>query len=114
VSALALDPQTGNLVVAGRRVFPVLLSNGPPLESTAPSGRSGLAEVAAAGVTMLRTGRSDWTAAQVDGQIAAERNLLDAAAAHGLGCWTWLGKLPNLPPSQGSATERLLVTVVNA
>jgi hypothetical protein len=114
MSGVAVEGETGVFTVAGKRVFPVVLSNGPPLESTAPSGRNGLAEVAAAGVTMLRTGRADWTAAQVDGQIAAERNLLDAAAAHGLSCWTWLGKLPNLPAASGSPGERLLVTVVDA
>jgi hypothetical protein len=111
---VALDPSTGILLLSGRRVFPIVLSNGPPLESTAPGGRDGLAEVAAAGVTMLRTGRSDWTATEADGQIAEERNLLDAAAAHGLHCWTWLGKLPNLPTARSSANERLLVTVVDA
>ena len=86
--------------------FPIVLSNGPPA--------AGLAEVAAAGVTMLRTGSADWSLELVDGQIANERKLLDAAAAHGLHCWTWLGDVPNLPAQAGSANEQLLVKIVNA
>lgn len=78
--------------------FPIGLSNGPPVGGTAPDGRSGLAEVAEAGVNLIRTGRGDWNAQELGAQIAAERALLDALAAHGLHGWTWLGDLANLPP----------------
>src|SRR5205085_867627 len=71
-----------------RRVsFPIVLSNGPPRGAAAPNGRNGFAEVAAAGVTMIRTGRADWSAQQADAQLADERSLLDAAGAHGLRSW---------------------------
>ena len=98
--------------VAAERTFPLILSNGPPATGTAPGGKSGLAEVAAAGVSLVRTGLAGWTAALADQQIAAQRTELDLAAAHGLRCWLWLGKLTNLPVAAGSSTERLLEEVV--
>ena len=87
--------------------FPICLSNGPPRAGTAPSGRNGLAEVAAAGVNLIRTGRGDWNAQQLDAQIAEEHALLDALASHGLHGWSWLGDLTNLPsgPSSPQATQ---------
>ena len=51
-----IDRGTGALVVGGAKVFPIVLSNGPPPAGTAPSGRNGLAEVAAGGVNMIRSG----------------------------------------------------------
>jgi hypothetical protein len=87
--------------------FPIGLSNGPPIDGTAPNGRNGLAEVAGAGVNLIRTGRGDWSAQQLTAQIAAERTLLDALGAHGLHGWTWLGDLPNLPPGPSPAQAQL-------
>ena len=93
--------------------FPIGLSNGPPPGSKAPNGRNGLAEVAAAGVTFIRTGRADWSAQQIDAQIAAERTQLDAAGAHGLHGWLWLGDLPNLPVGATSPEAKLLSAVAD-
>src|SRR2546429_537327 len=84
--------------------FPLVLANGPPAER--------LGDVASAGVTMIRTGIADWSAAAGTQQLAAERARLDAAASHGLGCWVWLGALTNLPPGAPSPQERLLTQVV--
>ena len=81
--------------------FPIVLSNGPPPE--------GYGEVADAGVTMIRTGGATWA----DATIGAERTRLDAAAAHGLQCWVWLGNLQNLPPGAPSAQRALLGRVVS-
>jgi hypothetical protein len=50
--------------------FPIGLSIGPPLGGQAPNGRNGLAEVAAAGVNLVRTGRSDWSLAQINAQVS--------------------------------------------
>jgi hypothetical protein len=83
--------------------FPLVLSNGPP-------DADGLQQVAAAGVTTVRTGLADWTAAAIPGEIAK----LDAAHAHGLQCWVWLGSLTNLPAGAPSPQEQLLGKVVNA
>jgi hypothetical protein len=93
--------------------FPIGLSNGPPPAGKAPNGRNGLAEVAAAGVTFIRTGRADWSTGQINAQIAAERALLDAAHAHGLQGWLWLGDLPNLPAGATSPQAKLLASVAD-
>jgi hypothetical protein len=110
---VTIDP-TGVLVVAGKKVFPIGVSNPPPVGRRAPSGKSGLAELASAGVTFMRTGIADWRAPLLDGQLAGEKTKLDAAAAAGLLCWLWLGDLPNLPTTAGSPREQLLRQVVNA
>jgi hypothetical protein len=114
MAVVGIDAATGSLLIGGKKVFPVILSNGPPPSSVAPSGRNGFAEVASAGVGFLRTGTGNWTPEFVAGQIQNERKLLDAAATHGLHCWTWLGRLLNLPTTPGSTNEQLLTQVVNA
>src|SRR5262249_48206664 len=93
--------------------FPIVLSNGPPPNGKAPNGRNGLAEVAAAGVTHIRTGRGDWSAAQLASQIAAERAALDALQARGLQGWSWLGDLPNVPEGATSPQSQLLARVAD-
>jgi hypothetical protein len=105
VAKVVIDPATGALVTGGRKVFPICLSNAPPTR---------LAEIARAGVTMIRTGTAGWSSEFADGLIAQERAKLDAARQHGLLCWLWLGDLTNLPPAAGSPRERLLAKVVNA
>jgi hypothetical protein len=114
VTVVSVDSATGSLSAGGERIFPLVLSNAPPSAGTAPSDRNGLAEVAAAGINFIRTGRGDWNAEFAAGQIAAERSQLDAAAAHGLRCWCWLGGLTRLPAESGSPLEQLLAQVVNA
>jgi hypothetical protein len=110
MAVVGIDAATGSLVVGGKKVLPIVLSNGPPATSVAPSGRNGLA----AGVGFLRTGVGNWSAEFLTGQIQNERKLLDAAGSHGLSCWTWLGRLPNLRTNAGSTNEQLLTQVVNA
>src|SRR5262249_46380700 len=88
---------SGGLKVAGKTLFPIGISMPPPLGAKTPTGRNGFEELAAAGVTFVRTGTAAWDEDVVDGQIAAERKLLDAAAAAGVRCWPWLGDLPDLP-----------------
>ena len=109
---------SGVLLVDGSPVFPICVSNPPPVGRQAPSGQDGWQELQAGGVSFVRTGRSDWNAQQLDAQIAAERTLEDAAAQHGLHCWLWLGSLPNLPPAAAgqppSPNEQLLRKVVAA
>jgi hypothetical protein len=114
VTVVTVEPATGVLVAGGRRTFPIGVSNPPPPGADAPSGKTGLAELAAGGVSFVRSGIAEWSVELLQGQIAAERARLDAAAAHGLGCWVWLGNLANLPAAAGSPTERSLTRVVNA
>jgi hypothetical protein len=117
MSTVTIKRTTRTLVVDGKPVFPIVLTNPPPPGAKAPSGRDALAELAAAGAGFIRTGRRDWSLQSVDEQIAAERARFDAAAAHGLHCWPWLGDVPNLPPKPAGAppsvNERLLVKIVN-
>jgi len=111
MSAVAVDRSTGVLLVDGGRVFPTVLSKGPPSGALAPSGREALAEVAAGGASFIRTGRPDWSLELVDQQIAVERDLLDAAAAQGLRGWVQLGEVPNLSARSLAANEHLLTSI---
>lgn len=101
--------------MAGAKAFPLGLSNPPPLDGKAPNGTDGLKEVAAAGATFIRTGRGDWGPGRIEEQLATERAVLDAAAAHGLHCWLYLGELPDLPAraagTQASTREQMLARV---
>jgi len=108
MSVVSIDAATGVLLVDGRRVFPIVLSNGPPPGTKAPNGRNGLAEVADGGVTFIRLGTANWSAADVP----AQHTLLDAAADRGLLGWLWLGELPNLPQGP-SPRAQLLAQVVD-
>jgi hypothetical protein len=105
-------------VVAGARVFPIGLSNGPPVGSLTPGGRSGLAEVAANGVNLVRTGIADWSLELIDGQLEAQQALHAAVAAQGMRCWLWLGQTPNLPApaarQPASPNAQLLTRIVSA
>lgn len=91
-------------MVGGRKVFPLVLSDGPPLDA--------FAEIAAGGANFIRVGRHDWSVESIDEQIAEEREVLDAAAAHGLHCWLQLGNVPNLPARPLSDNKQLLPKIV--
>jgi hypothetical protein len=113
VTPVTIAP-TGVLRIDGSDVFPIGFSNPPPLGRQAPSGKEGLQELKAGGASFIRTGRADWSLPSIDAQIAAERQLEDAAATHGLHCWLWLGETPNLPTQPGSANEQLLTRITGA
>jgi len=112
MSAVDVDRATGALVVEGRKLFPIVLSNGPPVGAKAPSGQDALAELAAGGANFVRAGRSIWSPESIDEQIAAEQQVLDAAAAKGLHCWLQLGNVPDLPARAFAAKEQLLTRIV--
>jgi len=109
---------SGGLKVAGKTLFPIGVSLPPPPGGKTPGGRDGLAELAAAGVTFVRTGIAGWNEEFAAAQIAAERERLDAAAGAGLRCWPWLGELTDLPLRKpgdpAGPKERMLTRVVNA
>src|SRR5215467_9900960 len=111
MSAVSVDRATGALVVEGRKLFPIVLSNGPPFGAKAPSGQDALVELAAGGANFIRTGRSIWNPESVEQQIAAQREVLDAAAANGLNCWLQLGNVPDLPAHALAAKEQLLTEI---
>ena len=78
--------RSGNLVVAGKPVFPLGLSDPPPLDGTAPNGRPAWAEIADAGVNFVRH-YDVWTSAAVAEQLDFVRRTLDAAQSHRLQVW---------------------------
>jgi hypothetical protein len=114
LSRVTIDAATGVLLVGGNKVFPLGLSNPPPLGKQTPSGKDGFKELADAGAKLIRTGRPDWALDRIDQQIADEQALEDAAAAQGLGCWVWLGQVPDLPAQPSSSKEQLLTRIANA
>jgi hypothetical protein len=91
----------------GRPTFPIVLSPAPPLGSTTPWGTDGLAETAAAGVNMFRTGVGGiWTADDIKTALAWDR----AAAALHVYTWPNLGGYAVALP--GSAEDAGLAQVV--
>ena len=112
MSHVTLDA-TVVLRVAGKKVFPLGLSNPPPLGKLAPSGKQGLAEVAEAGITLMRTGIETWSLNDLDVQVAGQKALLDGAAAAGLLCWLWLGNAASHPVSPTSEPVKLMTDIVN-
>jgi len=113
VTAVSIDQSTGCLLIDGAKVFPIALSNPPPLGGKTPSGTDGWAEVAGAGVNFIRTKLIQWDLAQIDAQIAQETTVLDAAAAKGFHCWLQLGEIATLPTSSGSPNEEMLTKIAN-
>src|SRR5437016_588803 len=96
MSVVAVDTQTGSLTIDGAKVFPIALAQPPPVGGKTPTNTDAWNEIANAGVNFVRTAAVPWSSAQIDAQIAAEKQVLDAAAAHGLHAWLQLGGVANL------------------
>src|SRR3954452_2000937 len=94
MTATTVDAATGNLLVGGKRVFPLGLSDPPPVDSTAPNGKPAWAEIASAGVNFGRN-YTVWTAAGAAEQLLAVGEQLEAAQRHGLQMWVALAGLDN-------------------
>jgi hypothetical protein len=108
VTSTTVDPATGNLLVGGKRVFPIGLSDPPPVNGTAPSGRPAWAEIAAAGVTFARN-YTVWSAAGAGERLLEVVEQLDAAEAHGLQLWLALAGVDD-----DLSKRALLDRIVNA
>src|SRR2546423_6746771 len=102
--SVTVDP-TGALVVDGKKVFPLGVSLPPPVGGKTPDGKDAWQELKNGGVSFVRTGRANWDGQQIDAQIAAEKTLEDAAAAHRLLSWLWPGRLPDPPAPAGPPDE---------
>jgi hypothetical protein len=111
--AVSIDQTTGSLVIDGTKVFPIGLSNPPPLGGKTPANTDGWTEVANGGVNFIRTAAVQWDLAQIDAQIAQEKTILDAAAAKGFHVWLQLGGVANLPTTSGSGNEQILTKIAN-
>jgi hypothetical protein len=102
-----LDAATGTLLVAGKRIFPLGLSDPPPVDSQAPGGKPAWAEIASAGANFARN-YTVWTAAGAGEQLIALGQELDAAQQHGLQMWVALAGLDH-----NLARQPLLNKIVN-
>ena len=102
-----LDSKSGCLLVGGRRVFPLGLSDPPPVNSTAPNGKPAWTEIASAGVNFGRN-YTVWTAAAAGEQLLTVGQQLEAAQQHGLQMWVALAGLDN-----NLARKSLLNKIVN-
>jgi hypothetical protein len=106
----SVDAATGNLLVGGKRIFPIGLSDPPPIDGVAPdTGRNAWAEVASAGVTFARN-YTVWTAAGAAEQLLAVGEELDAASRHGMQLWLALAGVDN-DLSRKALLERVVNTV---
>src|SRR5208283_2212552 len=76
------------LEINGEKVFPIGFTTPPPPDGKTPEGKNGIAELAAAGATFLRTGASKegWN----DATLRREQKYMDAAARYGLHCLPYL------------------------
>ncbi len=92
----------------GKPTFPLVLSPGPPLGAKTPWSTDGLAETAAAGVNVYRTGSGAiWTPGDINAALAWDR----AAAALHVFTWPNLGGYSQALP--GSSQDEGLAQVVN-
>jgi hypothetical protein len=94
VTATKIDPATGCLLVGGKRVFPLGLSDPPPVGSTAPNGKPAWAEVAAAGANFARN-YTVWTKAGAAEQLIDLGRQLDAGHQNGVQLWVALAGIDN-------------------
>lgn len=89
-----VDAATGDLLVGGKRIFPIGLSDPPPVDSTAPSGLAAWEEISRGGVTFGRN-YTVWTAAGAAEQILEVEQQLNAAAQRGMQLWVALAGVDN-------------------
>jgi hypothetical protein len=103
-----IDPTTGNLVSGDKPVFPLGLSDPPPVDGKTPSGGDAWAEIAGAGINFARH-YDPWAASSLTEQMLNVRHKLDAAHAHGMQLWLALAGADNT-----LANKALLTEIVNA
>src|SRR5579862_5308038 len=109
MTSTRLDPATGDLLVAGKPVFPLGLSDPPPVASSAPnSGLAAWTEIAKAGVTHVRN-YTVWAPGSIAGQLSAVGQELGAAQREGLQLWLALAGL-----DKDLSRQSLLDEVVDA
>jgi len=94
MTATRVDSATGNLLVAGKRVFPLGLSDPPPVDSSAPGGQPAWAEIASAGANFTRN-YTVWTRESAAEDLISVRHQLEAAQRHGLQLWLALAGIDN-------------------
>jgi hypothetical protein len=97
------------IAINGRKVFPITMSPGPPINGRTPSGDDALEELHDAGVLMFRMAQTtDWNSQVRSNQQVA----LDWAAQHGMYCMVNLRELSEFAAGD-TATESALRSLVN-
>jgi hypothetical protein len=108
VAVTRVDASTGNLISGGKAIFPLGLSDPPPVDGKTPSGGDAWAEIAAAGVNFVRH-YDPWAASSAAEQLLNVRHKLDVARTHKLQVWLALAGVDNT-----LANKALLTEIVNA
>ncbi len=92
------------LVIDGQKVFPIAFTLPPPPDGKTPDGKDAIAELAAAGGTILRTGAQGgpWDEATIE----REQKYLDAAARSGMHCMPYLREHAAVKNAKGEAQLR--------
>src|SRR5262245_51257871 len=92
------------LVINGQKVFPIGFTMPPPPNGKTPEGKNGIAELAEAGATFLRTG-GKWTPEN----LQREQKYLDTAARYGLHCLPFLRELGSVSsPAQETELRQFI------
>jgi len=92
------------LVIDGKKVFPIGFTLPPPPDGKTPAGKNGIAELASAGATFLRTG-GQWNAATLE----REQKYMDAAARYGMHCLPFLRENAAVTSPEREAQLRQLI-----
>jgi hypothetical protein len=102
-----IDPKTGNLVSGGKAIFPLGLSDPPPVDGKAPGGGDAWAEVAGAGINFARH-YDPWAADSAAEQMVNVQHKLEVARKNGMQLWLALAGADNT-----LANRKLLDAIVN-
>ncbi|MFN2467270.1 MAG: hypothetical protein ABR521_03955 [Gaiellaceae bacterium] len=99
---------SGTILLDGSKIFPIVLSKGPPRDGTTPLGGNALDEVVGAGANFFKVGppTTVWTNADIDDAVQWDR----AVAARGVYTWINLSTLSRAQP--GSAQDTILQRVI--
>jgi hypothetical protein len=97
----------GVLVVNGEKVLPIGFSCGPPPNGRTWDGRAAFEEIRDTGAMFFRTGPEGAGASWNDAALAAEKEMMDAAARFGLYCWPRLRDLSSL--EKGNQTKEAML-----
>jgi hypothetical protein len=110
---VAIDP-TGVLDVAGSKLFPLGISNPPPLGGKTSDGKDVFQELASGGVNFLRLGRQLWSPvdATLASQVKQVTDVMDVAHPLGILGWVWLGSTPNYAVAANKTLLPKLVAAV--